>query len=230
MRFCGRALIVGFALASSAFAGNIALDAAAGGSATATCGGTGAQPCFLAGYGALNAIDGIVNTVWVAPGSSTPGVAPYEPYLEITLPAGYSTVDWVTVSGFGNAGKIINYVVYAGIDPTEGDYLAGTGLCATVGNCAELTPIIETGTGTGTYPAGAPWTSAQFTDSLTTTDYVFYVVTASQADQFGHTAATYDDAYASTIFVDDPYVPEPGTFGLLGAGLLALGFAWRSRK
>jgi hypothetical protein len=228
-------------MASSAFAGNIALDAAAGGIATAYCGGTGAQPCNLAGYGPLNAIDGTDSTVWVAPGSSTPGVAPYAPWLMIDLNA-LDTVDYVTVSGWGNIwpGDVvqeITYDLYVGTDPNPADYSEGT--CAPGATCTEIAANITAHAvePSGTFPSGSPWISPQFAVSTSSPiQYVFYEVVASQADQYGHTVAGgYDDAYASTIFVDDPNVPEPGvpepgTFGLLGAGLLALGFTWRSRR
>ncbi len=232
MRVFVVALIAALALASSAFAGNIALDAAAGGIATAYCGGTGTQPCNLPGYVASNAIDGInaTNSLWVAPGSSLPEPAnPYMPWLMIDLGAP-ETVDYVTVYGWGTSGYQITYNLYVGTDPNPLDYSAGTYALGTTGTeiATDITP-----TAFGAYPS--PGWSDQFAVSTASPiQYVFYQVVASQADQFGHTVAGgYDDGYASEILVDDPDsppAPEPGTFGLLGAGLLALGLAWRSQK
>jgi hypothetical protein len=236
MRVFVTALIAAFALASSAYAGNIALDAAAGGIATAYCGGTGTQPCNLPGYGPLNAIDGTNSTVWVAPGSNTNGVAPYVPWLMINLNA-LDTVDYVAVSGWGNiwpGGMVqeITYDLYVGTDSSPADYSSGTYAPGTTGTEIAANITAHAVEPVGSFPSGSPWTSPQFAVSTSSPiQYVFYQVVASQADQYGHTiAGGYDDAYASTIFVDDPLVPEPGTFGLLGAGLLALGFTWRSRR
>ncbi len=240
MRFFVSALIVALALTGSAFAGNIALSSIG---ATASCGGTGGQACFLTGYGPAGAIDGYsAATLWVAPGSSLSEPAnTYVPYLEVGLiPTGYTTVDWVTASGWGTYGLQITYDIFVGTDSTETDYINNTngvitqsfsGGCATVGNCAEIATNV-TIAGNGNYNSiPGQWTSSQYSDSLAATDYIFYIVTASQADQAGHTVGGgYDDAYVSEITADDPNVPEPGTFGLLGAGLLALGFARRSRK
>jgi hypothetical protein len=246
MRFCALVLIGGFALASSAFAGNIALSSL---NAGASCGGTGVQPCNLTGYGPGGAIDGLNNTsLWVAPGSSLAEPAnTYVPYLEVDLShlTGITNpyVDWVTVSGWGNLRQQITYDIFVGTDPNVGDYYTNSsgvvgqsfsGGCATAGACAGII-INTTQAGNGNYPnttltSSGQWTSTQYTDPLAVTDYIFYVVVGSQADQAGHTNALYDDAYTSGIVADDPNVPEPGTFGMLGAGLLALGFAWRSRK
>jgi hypothetical protein len=146
-----------------------------------------------------------------------------------------STVDYVTVSGWGNIwpGDVemrITYNLYVGTDPNPNDYLTNRYALGTTGAeiAADITPF-----GNGEYPSiSGQWTSPQFAVSTSSPiQYIFYDVVASQADQSGHTvAAGYDDAYASEITVDEAPTPEPGTFGLLGAGLLALGFTWRSRR
>jgi hypothetical protein len=234
MRALAAALIVAFVLASSAFAGNIALTSLG---ATATCGGTGTQPCSLPGYGPLNAIDGIDNfTEWVAPGSAGAGVAPYVPWLMIDLNT-LDTVDYVTVYGWGNIwpGDIemrITYDLFVGTDPNAIDYLTGLYAPGTTGTeiATNITPFGNAG-----YPSiGGQWSDQFGVSTSAPIRYVFYQVVASQADQYGHTiAGGYDDAYTSEIVVDvpdTPPAPEPGTFGLLGAGLLALGLTWRSRR
>jgi len=214
MRVFATAIIVGFALASSAFAGNIALTSLG---ATATCGGTIVLPnypdiCYLiyfypAGtqYLPSNAIDGDLSTEWVAAGGTE------APYLLINL-GGLYPVDSVTISGVGNPGNVIGFSVYVG----------------TSSNVATL----EAGTPIGTVASqmgGTPWNDAFSVAGNPLIQYVLYDVTLAYGNGSSGTTGL-DDAYATEITVDDPNVPEPGTFGLIGTGLLALGFTRRSRK
>jgi hypothetical protein len=200
------------ALTGTAFAGDIALGA----SVTGSC-GTSTAACFLTGYGYSNVLDGYSNsTLWVAPGGN--GVGTYEPTLTVDLGGVYTGVDSVSISGWGNVGAKIIYDVFVGTSTSEG-------------SDTEIATNI-TQMGNGNYPTIlGQWTNSYSVSTALPVRYVIYDVVGSQMDSNGHTVAGgYDDAYASEIKVDDPVVPEPGTFGLLGAGLLALGFAWRSRK
>ena len=203
MRIFAAVLIVAFVLASSAFAGNIALTSFG---ATVSCGGT-PSPCFLT-FGATqylpsNAIDGSLATEWVAPGGTQ------SPYLLINL-GGLYTVNSITVSGVGNAGNAIGFSVFAGTSASVA--------------------TLEGGTAVGTVASQAGGTAWNDTFSLAGSpliQYVLYDITLS----YGNGGTTgIDDAYTTEITVNDPNVPEPGTFGLIGAGLLALGFTRRSRK
>ena len=220
MRFWVTALTVVFVLASSAFAGNIALDAAAGGIATATCGATGfgaqTQSCILTTYTpnmAIDGIDGAMSTLWVAPGGN--GTGTYVPWLLINLGAVYNNIDFISASSWGH----LTFSLYAGTSSNPAVLAAGTDLTAG-GTTEAALPY-----------SGAPWTSSNYAVTLgTSVQYVLYYVTASQADSNGHTVGGgWDDASAEQIFVDST-APEPGTFGLIGAGLLAFGFSRRSRK
>ena len=202
MRVFVTVLIAAFALASSAFAGNIALTPA-----TATCGGT-PLPCFLtfpfpAGtqYLASNTIDGNSATEWVAPGGTV------NPYVLIDLLAPH-TVDNVDVFGVGNSGRFIGFSVFVGMSSDLTTLRSSTAI-GTVAN----------------QPGGTAWSDLFSVSTSSQIRYVLYDVTISNT---GSADAIHDDAYATTISVDG--VPEPGTFGLLGAGLLALGFSRRSRK
>jgi hypothetical protein len=53
-------------------------------------------------------------------------------------------------------------------------------------------------------------------------------VLAADCQPTGHTGYAYIDGFGARIPDPDP-VPEPATFGLMGLGLLGLGFA-RRRK
>lgn len=219
MRAFLTALIAVFVLTSSAFAGNIALDPAAGGIATASCGGTETVPgnpnCWLISgiqYLPSNAIDGDPNTKWIAPGGTT------NPYLLINL-GGLFTVDSITVSGVGNPGYDMNFEVFAGGTQSPG------------ATNDQIAAALEAGSAVGVYDAvglsgGAAWTATFSVSTSTPIEYVLYDVTLSSN---GNDSGI-DDAYANTISVDDPNLPEPGTFGLIGAGILALGFSRRFRK
>src|ERR1017187_3959522 len=118
MRIFLSGLIAVFALASSAFAGNVALTSLG---ANATCGGTGAQSCILTTYVPNNAIDGNAITQWVAPGGI--GTGAYVPYLLIDLGANY-TVDFINVSSWNH----LTFVLYAGTSSNAATLMAGTPL------------------------------------------------------------------------------------------------------
>lgn len=200
MRIFVTALTLAFVLASSAFAGNVALT---GLGASATCGGTPA-PCELnfggTTYGASNTIDGNPATLWVAPGGTV------NPYVLVDLGKLY-TIDFVTISGVGNAARSIGFSVYAGTSSSVSTLLAGTAI------------------GSTTQPGGTAWNDTYSVSTSSPIRYVLYNVTVSNT---GSADTTHDDAYANTILADA--VPEPGTVGLIGAGLLALGFTLRSRR
>jgi hypothetical protein len=105
MRIFGTALILAFALASSAFAGNVAPLG------TVTCGTS--TPCEIPGFLATYAIDGNPATKWVAYGSTT------SPYLLLNLGQLY-TVDSVTITGSGTPFYSIGFSVYVGTSSSPG--------------------------------------------------------------------------------------------------------------
>ena len=214
MRFAVAALTAAFALASSAFANNIALSSLG---ATATCGGIITLPdypnlCYLiypypsgTDYSSSNPIDGDQGTEWVAPGGTQ------DPTLLIDL-GGLYTVDDVTIEGVGNPGNSIGFSVY-------------------VGTSSDLATL-EAGTPIGTVPSqlgGTPWTDGFSVSTSSPIQYVLYDVTTSNPNPTVGLGGSdgLDDAYASTILVDE--APEMGTFGLMAAGLLAWGFIRHSR-
>ena len=219
MRVFVTAWMVAFALASSAFAGNIALTSLG---ASATCGGTLALPnypdiCYLilpypnpggTQYLPSNTIDGDPATQWVAPGGTQ------NPTLLINL-GGLYTVDSITISGVGNPGRSVGFSVF-------------------VGTSSDLTTL-EGGTAIGTVGSqadGTLWNDTFLVSTSSQIQYVLYDVTFANGNGTSGTTGV-EDAFAATISVDhpdDPSVPEPGTFGLMGAGLLALSFTRRSRK
>jgi hypothetical protein len=209
MRILVSGLIAVSFLASSAFAGNVALLSLG---ATATCGGTPA--CNLSGYPAANTIDGtesyngsgVDTDVWVAPGGTV------SPYLLINLGQLY-TVDSVTISGQGNPGYTIGFEVFVGgaADSTAA-LLLSSGTQITPGTVVQTDGI-----------RNALWSDTFSVSPASKIEYVLLDVT--QSNSTGN--PTWEDAGAAEITVDA--VPEPGTLGLIGAGLLALGFTRRSR-
>jgi hypothetical protein len=79
--------------------------------------------------------------------------------------------------------------------------------------------------GSASEVAGASaWSSTFTVPTSSQIEYVLYDVTNSYVND----GSAYDYPYASEISVDA--VPEPGTIGLIGTGLLALGFTLRPRK
>src|SRR5271157_2963100 len=210
MRIYVIALIVALTLTSSAFAGNVALNAL---SATAAC-GTGttvlgstfatAPGCIIGtSFAPGNLIDATVpnGTIWVAPTGAANPV-----FVLISLPQLYTDVDYITVSGQGNAGRSITFDLYAGTSSTVSTLQGGTKL----------------GGDYTTNRTGAAWTDTYPFPVPTSIQYVLYNVTAFNSSA---NDTTHDDAYANEIVVDQ--APEPGTIGLIGAGLLALGFFTR---
>src|ERR1017187_7662277 len=217
MRFSVSALVAAVALASPAYAGNIALTSMG---ATATCGGTIVLPdypdiCYLiyyypsgTQYLPSNAIDGDPATQWVAPGGTQ------NPTLLINL-GGLYTVDSITISGVGNPGRSVGFSVFAGTSSDLTTLEGGTAI-GTVGSQAD----------------GTLWNDTFLVSTSSQIQYVLYDVTFANGNGTSGTTGV-EDAFAATISVDhpdDPSVPEPGTFGLMGAGLLALSFTRRSRK
>ena len=201
MRLFVTVLTVAVALTSSAFAGDI------GPWGTAQCGSNGAAPsapaaCSLAGSGGYTYGPG--NTI-NGNGNVDQWVALngslVDPYVLVNLGASY-TLDNITIDGVGNSGATISFEVFA------------TNAFTTVGALESTTPLL---TVTG-QAGGSAWNHGQ---SFATTPYQYILYEVTGGTDWG---------YATEILADDPGVPEPGTFGLLGAGLLALGFAWRSRK
>jgi hypothetical protein len=197
MRIFVTALMLAVALASSAFAGNVALS---GLGASATCGGT--PSCTLGSFVASNTIDGSLATEWVAPGGTV------GPYVLVDLGQLY-TIDSVTISGVGNSGYSIGFEVFVGTSSNVATLEGGTPI--TGGS-----PIVQSG--------GAAWNDTYSVSIASPIRYVLYDVTTSNNSDH----PTYDDAYTTEIAADS--VPEPGTIGLIGTGLLALGFSLRRKK
>jgi hypothetical protein len=210
MRILVSGLIAVSFLASSAFAGNVALLSLG---ATATCGGT--PTCALGNYPASDAIDGtesyngsgVDTDVWVAPGGTA------SPYLLINLGQLY-TVDSVTISGQGSTALFtMGFEVFVGgaADSTAA-LLLSSGTQITPGTVVQTDGI-----------RNALWNDLYSVSTASKIQYVLLDVTQSNNSN----NPTWDDAAAAEITVDA--VPEPGTLGLIGAGLLALGFTRRSR-
>jgi hypothetical protein len=213
MRTLLTAVVVCFVLVATASAGNVALSMLG---ATATCGGS-ITPCFRTvganQYLPANAIDGDLGTEWVAPAGG-----PIDPYLLINLGQEYN-INNIAVDGVGNLGNDIQFEVFASAtDSTASALLADPTALISAGN------VTETG--------GSAW-SASFSFAPTTEQYILYYVTCSVGNTagctgFGAGLPSLDAGYTTEITANQ--VPEPGTLALVGAGLLALGFRWRSRK
>jgi hypothetical protein len=209
MRIFVTALMLVLALASSAFAGNVAL----GPGATATCQGT-VQPCSQAGFGASLTIDGLGYLAhpadeWVASGGTI------NPAVLVNL-GGLYTVDFITITGVGNPGNEIAFNLYVGTNGALSSTNLGVGTLVAGSNTIQVAPAVS----------GA-WSDTFLVPTSSRIQYVLYNVTGSNGINVDH-GAGWDDAYANDIIVDA--VPEPGTVGLIGAGLLALGFTLRSRR
>ncbi|MGA3098422.1 MAG: discoidin domain-containing protein [Bryobacteraceae bacterium] len=188
MRIFVTALMLAVVLASSAFAGNVALTSL-GATAQSYCGTGGAtSPCNLGSDVANYAIDNNSTTQWIANG------AVVNPYVLINLGAVYN-VDFVSVSGVGNTGNTISFELFGGLTST---------------------PVTVLGTET-LQAGGTAWTDTFTLPTPANYQYVEYYVTGGT-----------DWGYATTIDVDA--TPEPGTIGLIGSGLLALGFTLRRKK
>ena len=206
MRIFVTALTLAVALACSAFAGNVALSPGA----TATCEGT-PTPCQLSGYGASLTIDGLgylANPAdeWVAPGGTA------NPAVLVNLGAAYN-IDYITITGVGNVGNQIQFELFVGTNGALSSTNTG------VGTLVPGSLTTQTATGTGA------WSDTFAVSPFTPIQYILYDVTGSYG---GSKTTGWDDAYANDIIADA--VPEPGTIGLIGAGLLALGFTLRRKK
>ena len=213
MRILVTALVLAVVLASSAFAGNVALSPGA----TATCEGTPA-PCFVTGRGASNTIDGISYTTtpsdkWVAPNGTI------NPAVLIDL-GGLYTIDFVTITGVGTPGNEIQFELFTGTNGALSSTNTGVGTLDGSLNTVTAPSTAFNGV-VGTWSVTIPVSTAS------PVEYILYDVTASYGINVDHQTG-WDDAYADDIIADA--VPEPGTIGLMGAGLLALGFTLRKKK
>jgi hypothetical protein len=199
MRILVTAFMLAVVLASSAFAGNVALTSL-GASAASYCGAAGATtPCDFSDptYQASNAIDGVSATLWLAPSSAI------NPFVVVNL-GSLDTIDSITITGFGNPSKTIDFQVF--VSATFG------------GTETQITPgvVVQSGNSAG-------WTDTYSVSTLSPIQYIFY-----DTQTWGGNAATEDYDYVGEISADA--TPEPGTIGLIGSGLLALGFTLRRKK
>jgi len=169
--------------------------------ASATCGGT--PSCTLTTFVPGNAIDGSLATEWVAPGGTV------GPYLLVNLGQLY-TIDSVTISGVGNASESIGFEVFVGTSSSVATLEGGT-------------PI--TGGSQIIQADGTAWNDTYSVSTASPIQYILYDVTTSNS---GAGDTTHDDAFTTEIAADA--TPEPGTIGLIGSGLLALGFTLRRKK
>lgn len=170
-------------------------------SATSFC--AAGSPCDFGVHPATNLIDGNTATKWIAPDSAV------NPYVLLDL-GSLKTIDSITVTGEGSTGLHLDFSVYVGTSPLSHG-APGT----LVGSFSEI----------GTGDPLSLWTATSAVSTSSAIRYILYDVTGSYNST---TKTNYDYAYAGEITADG--VPEPGTVGLIGAGLLALGFTLRSRK
>jgi hypothetical protein len=228
MRILVTTFLGALALAGSAFATNIAINA------TVT-----SNPSFVwtangHSFAASNAVDGTTSTQWVAPPNG-PGIPVYTgaPYLLINL-GNLFTLDYVSVQGVGNLGLTTSFDIFvSSVAPTAGDLSSLSNLESDPNNTLVLTVLNQ--------QDGTAWTNTGLITPNLQAQYVLYFATNSTVNcpvggcTPGDGVITspgvgvgQDDAFASEITVDA--VPEPATFGLISFSLLALGFARRSRK
>jgi len=211
MRIFVTALVLAVVLTSSAFAGNVALSPGA----TATCEGT-PTPCQVTGRGAPLTIDGISYTTtpsdkWVAPNGTV------NPAVLIDL-GGLYTVDFVTITGVGTPGNEIQFELFTGTNGALSSTNTGVGT-------QDGATFTETAPSTAFNGVVGAWSVTIPVSTASSVRYILYDVTGSYG---GSNTTGWDDAYADDIVADA--VPEPGTIGLMGAGLLALGFTLRKKK
>jgi len=132
-----------------------------------------------------------------------------DPYVLVSLAANLP-IDSVTINGTGITGNSIGFEVFVGpLGDSETQLL-------TLDD--QITPgqVMETG--------GTPWSDAITIPTSPQIGEILYLVTSSYGSQpsGGTTTSGWDYGYATEISAD--YVPEPGTFSLIGgAGLLVLG-------
>ncbi len=176
---------------------------------------------------------------WVAPGGTV------QPYLLINLGSTYA-VDYLTVSGVGNPGLSTSFDVFVSENnPVAAlnciSSLTGPETSATSAIC--LSTIESTMTLAlsvlNQQDGGSGWTTPQGSVSTATpTQYVLYYAVDSSTNcpiagcfpgnGITSTQIGQEDAFATSIVVDA--VPEPATFGLFSAALLAFGLVRRFRQ
>lgn len=228
MRILVTTFLGALALAGSAFANNIAINAAV------TSNPSFAWTANGKSFAASNAVDGTTTTQWVAPPNG-PGIPVYTgaPYLLINLGQIFP-VDYVSVQGVGNAGLTTSFDIFvSSVAPTLTDLTSLANLESDPNNLLLFSVQNQ--------PDGTAWTNTNTPLSVFNIQYVLYFATNSTVNcpaggcTPGDGVITspgvgvgQDDAFATEITVDA--VPEPATFGLISFSLLALGFARRSRK
>jgi hypothetical protein len=166
-----------------------------------------------AGYMPAKAVDGIITYAdeWVGGlGGLTAGM----PWLQIDLGQLYN-VDSATIFGFGSSGMTTSFDIFVGtLSALQNIETNGAGAAG-----AGATNIL---TVTNQQDGGEGWHYTAPVSPSTQTQYVLYEATGTPNGN------GQDAAFATNIAVDA--VPEPATLGLIGFGLLALGFVRRSRQ